>query len=212
VHRPILSLVVDRACARGDVRAAVEAAVRGGVDWVQVRERDLDDRALLEHADVVASAVRRGARERELAPRVLVNRRADVALAIGADGVHLGFDAMDARDARDLLGQFNDEALLGLSAHAAGEIAATPGLSYAHLAPIFAPLSKAAARAPLGLSALAEAAAEQEIPVLAQGGIDRENARAAIAAGAAGVAVTGAILLADDPEQATRALREALDG
>jgi thiamine-phosphate pyrophosphorylase len=204
-----LSLVVDRRCARGDASAAVEAAVRGGVDWVQVRERDLEGRALLEFADAVAAAARRGARERErgATARVLVNRRADVALAIEADGVHLGFDAMDPTDARRVLG---DAALVGRSAHAASEIAAAAELSYAHLAPIFAPLSKPVERAPLGLSALAEAAG-CGVPVLAQGGIDRDNARAAIDAGAAGVAVTGAILLADDPAAAAGALREALD-
>jgi thiamine-phosphate pyrophosphorylase len=202
-----LSLVVDRRSARGDASAAVEAAVRGGVDWVQVRERDLEGRALLEFADAVAAAARRGARERGATARVLVNRRADVALAIEADGVHLGFDAMDPTDARRVLG---DTALVGRSAHAASEIAAAPELSYAHLAPIFAPLSKPVERAPLGLSALAEAAG-CGVPVLAQGGIDRDNARAAIDAGAAGVAVTGAILLADDPAAAAGALREALD-
>ena len=77
--------MVDRRCARGEASAAVEAAVRGGVDWVQVRERELEGRALLEFADAVAAAARRGARERGTTARVLVNRRADVALAIEAD-------------------------------------------------------------------------------------------------------------------------------
>jgi thiamine-phosphate pyrophosphorylase len=203
----ILSLVIDLASVRGDVCAAVEAAVRAGVDWVQVRDRALAGRALLAHADAVIGAARRGARGRDTPVRVLINRRVDVALASGADGVHLGFDAIDPRDARRLLGA---AATIGHSAHAPEQIDPQAGLSYAQLAPIFAPLSKPLERPPLGLQALTRAAA-RGVPVLAQGGITLDNARAVRAAGAAGVAVTGAILLAPDPAEAARALREALD-
>jgi thiamine-phosphate diphosphorylase len=199
--------VLDRALLRGDAAAIAEAAVRGGVDWVQVRERELADAALLALADAVSGAVRRAPRSGDAPARVLINRRADVALAVEADGVHLGFDAMAAADARRVLG---DAALVGISAHALEELDAGSGLSYAHLAPVFAPLSKAATRPALGLAAVA-AAAGRGIPLLAQGGLDCHNARSAIEAGAAGVAVTGAILMADDPGAAARALREALD-
>jgi thiamine-phosphate pyrophosphorylase len=180
--------------------------VRAGVDWVQVRDRELDGAALLAHAESVAEAARAGARARGGRARVIVNRRADVALALGADGVHLGFDAMDLAAARRLLGP---DALVGTSCHAADEVRAARGASYAQLAPIFAPLSKPAARAALGLGELARAAGG--LPVLAQGGIDAERAAAAVAAGASGVAVTGAILLADDPARAAARLRSALD-
>jgi len=187
----------------------VAAAVRAGVDWVQVRERALEGRELLEHALRVAEAARAAARERGGRVRVIVNRRADAALAAGADGVHLGFDGMPAATARALLGA---EALVGVSCHAAAEIeAADPAASYAQLAPVFAPLSKPAARPALGLAALAAACAVARLPVLAQGGLDPERAAAAVAAGAAGVAVTGAILMAPDPGAATAALRRALD-
>lgn len=192
---------------RGDTSAAIEAAVRGGVDWVQLRERDVGGRALLELADRVSRAARRGAVGRDTPVRIIVNRRADIALAVDADGMHLGFDAMSLPDARRTLG---DAALIGISAHAAEEIRPAQGLSYAHLAPIFDPLSKASSRPALGIGALREAAA-QGVPVIAQGGIDRDNAHAAISAGAAGIAVTGAILMADDPATAARALRRALD-
>jgi thiamine-phosphate pyrophosphorylase len=139
--------------------------------------------------------------------RVLVNRRIDVALAAGADGAHLGFDALPLAEARALLGA---NALLGVSAHGAHEVAAAAraGASYAHLAPIFAPYSKPASRAPLGLAALREAA-RVGIPVLAQGGIDAARAAACLAAGAAGVAVTGELCAAADPERAARELRGA---
>jgi thiamine-phosphate pyrophosphorylase len=182
------------------------AAVRGGVDWIQVRERGLEDAALLGLVDAVAAAARAAAGSREV--RVLVNRRVDVALAAGADGVHLGGGALAPDAARRLL---PEGALIGVSTHAAAEALAAREVDYLQLAPIFTPLSKPAERPALGLAALA-AAAESPIPVLAQGGIDAAGAAAARAAGAAGVAVTGAIWLASDPRAAAAALRQALDG
>jgi len=202
--------VIDRGAAAGALPAAVEAAVRAGVDWVQVRERALGGARLLAFAGEIAAAARRGAENAGRTVRIVVNRRADVALAIGADGVHLGYDAMDVAAARRVLGE---DALVGLSTHSPEEVRAAAGAmdvpSYVHLAPVFAPLSKRAERAPLGLAAL-EAAACESVPVFAQGGVDAANIAAMRAAGAAGVAVTGAILLADDVAAATTALRSAL--
>ena len=197
---------MDRKAARGPLAAAVRAAVRAGVDWVQVRDRELGGAALVDHAEEIAQAAREGALSRGGSARVIVNRRIDVALAIGADGVHLGFDAVDAGTARQLLGA---DALVGVSCHAPGEVPRARGASYALLAPIFAPISKPSSRPPLGIGALARVAGE--VPVLAQGGIDAAGAAAAVAAGAAGVAVTGAILMARDPAAATASLRRALD-
>jgi thiamine-phosphate pyrophosphorylase len=206
--RAILCLVVDRRSARGALAAAVAAAVESGVDWVQVRDRELAGAGLLALTESLARAARAAARRRRGEVRVLVNRRVDVALAAGADGVHLGFDGLAPQEARLLLGE---AALVGLSAHAPEEVAkAGPAASYAQLAPVFPPLSKPGIRPPLGLEALRRAAAGG-LPVLAQGGIDAGNAGAARAAGAAGVAVTGAILLAPDPGAAAGALRLALD-
>jgi thiamine-phosphate pyrophosphorylase len=205
MQRPILCLVTDRRSARGALPELVAAAVRGGVDWVQVREKDLDGAPLLALVREIAAA----ARAASPSARLIVNRRLDVALAAGADGAHLGFDALPLGEARRLLAS---PALLGVSAHSADEVrdAARAGASYAHLAPIFPPYSKPASRAPLGLPALAEAA-RAGIPVIAQGGIDARRAGACIRAGAAGVAVTGELCAASEPERAARALREALD-
>lgn len=200
--------MIDRGAAVRALPAAVEAAVRAGVDWVQVRERALEGAALLAFAEDVAAAARRGAREVGREVRIIVNRRADVALAIGADGVHLGFDAMDVAAARRVLGE---DALVGVSTHCVEEVRAAAGASYVHLAPVFAPLLKPATREALGLAAV-ESAARAKVPVIAQGGIDASNAGAVCAAGAAGVAVTGAILMAEDPATATAALRRALGG
>jgi len=180
--------------------------VRGGVDWIQVRERALEGAALLGLVDAVAAAARAAAGQRGV--RVLVNRRLDVVLSAGADGIHLGGDGMPPAVARRLLPQ---GALVGISTHAVAEALAAQEVDYVQLAPIFAPLSKPADRPALGLAALAAAAAGP-LPVLAQGGIDARSAAAARDAGAAGVAVTGAIWLAPDPRAAAEGLREALDG
>jgi thiamine-phosphate pyrophosphorylase len=203
--RPILCLVTDRHSARGALPEIAAAAVRGGADWVQIREKDLDGAPLL----ALALAIRDAVRAASPSARVLVNRRLDVALAAELAGAHLGFDALPVAEARSLLGA---GALIGVSAHDAAELAsaARAGADYAHLAPIFAPYSKAASRAPLGLAALAEAA-RSGLPVLAQGGIDAARAADCVRAGARGVAVTGEICAAADPERAARTLRAALD-
>ncbi|HEY8155324.1 MAG TPA: thiamine phosphate synthase [Myxococcota bacterium] len=198
--------MIDRGAAPEATPARVAAAVRGGVDWIQVRERGLEGAALLGLVDAVIAAARGAAGGREV--RVLVNRRLDVALAAGADGVHLGGDALPPAAARRLLPK---GALVGVSTHAVGEALAAREADYLQLAPIFAPISKKPERPALGLAALAAAAAGR-LPVLAQGGIDARSAAAARAAGAAGVAVTGAIWLAPDPFAAAAGLREALDG
>ena len=184
------------------------AAVRGGVDWVQIRDRKLSAAALLSLTERLSRTAREAAGQCGRRVRILMNRRLDVAMAAQADGVHLGFDAMKPQTARRLLG---DAALVGVSTHSAGEVRALgKAASYVQLAPIHEPLSKVSTRAPLGTAGLRMAAAGGAT-VLAQGGIDAANARAACVAGAAGVCVTGAILLADDPARAASELREALD-
>jgi len=180
------------------------------VDWVQIRDRELSSAALLELTDTLSSASRTAASSCGRDVRILVNRRVDIALAAGADGVHLGFDAMAPEIAWKLLG---DQALVGCSTHSPQETFERCGAaSYTHLAPIFEPLSKVSTRSCVGLSGLQEATSSGAATVLAQGGISASNARSVCAAGAAGIAVTGAILQALDPKRAAEALREELDG
>ena len=133
----------------------------------------------------------------------------DVALALELDGVHLGFDAMPVADARRLLGP---DALIGVSCHAPDEVKAAreAGADYVHLAPLHDPLSKPSGRPALGVKAL-EVAARDGLPVIAQGGLEAANAAQAVGAGAAGIAVTGAVLAAADPAAAASELRETLD-
>jgi thiamine-phosphate pyrophosphorylase len=187
----------------------VAASVEAGVDWVQVRDRELSSAALLARIDAIADAARAAAERAGRTLRIVVNRRADVALAAGTDGVHLGFDAMDPAAARRVLGS---SALMGVSTHSIEEVAqaAAAGADYVHLAPIFPPLSKASERPPLGIETVTKAASHG-VRVLAQGGVEASNAGGLVSAGAAGVAVTGAILAAPDPAAATAQLRRALD-
>ncbi len=222
-HRPILSLVVDRATCLLPAAEAVREAVRGGVDWVQIRERELESGELLAWSESLARAAAEGAAEGGQRVAVIINRRVDIALSLAetgaAQGVQLGFDAVSPAVARELLGE---TAWIGLSTHHPDEVVGlsetqgrpgSPGgpANYAQLAPIFSPLSKTSTRPPLGLAAL-ERACRSGFPVLAQGGMDAGNARKAVDAGAAGIAVTGAILQASDPRAAAQSLRAALDG
>lgn len=188
----------------------MHAALMAGTDWVQIRERELDGRELLSLTERIVELARQASEESGRKTCVLVNRRIDVALATGADGVHLGVDALPVVTARALL---PEGALIGVSTHATSEVwsAARAGASYAHLAPIFSPLSKAPSRTPLGLGALSQTR-NAGIAVLAQGGIDAAKAAEVVRAGAAGIAVTGGILAAPDPGRAAAALRRALDG
>lgn len=201
--------MTDRAIGGAGLLNAVEHAVAGGVDRVQVRERALEGLALTAHVREIMAAARAGARRRGGTVTVVVNRFVDVALATQADGVHLGFDAVEADDARRLLGP---QKILSIACHAAAEVHArsTPTIDAVQLAPIFAPRSKPATRQPLGLEELRRAT-RAPTRVIAQGGIDCEAASACIEAGAAGVAVTGALLQHDAPAEAAAALRNAID-
>ncbi len=201
----MLCLVVERKLDRHPLQEAVEAAARSGIDWLQLRERELSSAAWLTWARSLVAV----AQDAEPRLRVVVNRRVDIALTLGIDAVHLGFDACPPRVARSLIGR---SGVVGCSTHSPTEVAAAAesGADYAQLAPILDPLSKPSERPALGVEALAQAT-RHGIPVIAQGGISPEHCADVLAAGAAGIAVTGAILLADDPAAATERLRHALD-
>jgi thiamine-phosphate pyrophosphorylase len=200
---PVLCLVVNRRVARRPLVEAVAAAAGAGLDWLQLREAELAGGDWLRWADELAQA----GRSANPQLRVIINRRVDVALAIEADGVHLGRGALPCAAVRALLGP---AALIGLSTHDPAEAAgAGAEVDYLHLAPIFDPRSKPAEGPSLGLPALREAARCGR-PVFAQGGLDAARARSAVTSGAAGIAVTGEILMSDDPGRATAELRAAL--
>jgi thiamine-phosphate pyrophosphorylase len=201
---PRLYLVTDRTRTAGrPLLDVVAAALQGGVDAVQLREKDLTTRALFEL----------GTQLRELCnrhrARLLVNDRIDVALAVHADGVHLPANSFNPGDARHLLGS---DALIGVSTHALAEARAADeaGVDFIVYGPIFDTPSKRAFGAPLGLNALAEVTRAVSTPVLAIGGITAGQVPAVRARGAQGTAVVAAILEASDPRGAACVLRDAV--
>ncbi|AAR33918.1 thiamine phosphate synthase [Geobacter sulfurreducens] len=195
-----LYLITDRHQAGGrDLLAVVEGALAGGVRCVQLREKDLPARTLLE----LARAMRR--LTDRFGARLLINDRVDIALAAGADGVHLGEEGMPAAVARELLGSGR---LIGVSCHGRGGAAAAvaQGADFITFGPVYPTPSKAAYGEPVGIDQLAATTKEIHIPVFALGGIKEANIPEALAAGAAGVALISAIIADPDPRERARAL------
>jgi len=179
------------------------AAIDAGVGAVQLRERELLGAAL--HA----RAVELGARCRSSGVRFLVNDRADVARAAGADGVQLPAEGLPVEKARALVGA---GALIGVSLHRPDELPRATGADFVLFGPVFETPSKRAFGPPQGLERLAEFAAASSLPVCAVGGITVERVGDVLSAGAAGVAVIAAILDAGEhgAARATAALVAAL--
>jgi thiamine-phosphate pyrophosphorylase len=201
---PPLVLVTDRQATVGrDLVTVVEAALAAGLPAVQLREKDLPGRPLLALAERLRTATAR------TGALLLVNDRLDVAIAVEADGVHLGGGSVPAPVARRLLPPGR---LVGVSTHAPAEVAAAAagGADFCLFGPVYATPAKDAFGPPQGEDRLRAAVAAAPIPVLAIGGVGPAEAARVRAAGAAGVAIIRAILAAPDPSAATRALLAAL--
>ena len=202
LSEPPLLLITDRAMARRPLREVAAAALRGGCRWVMVREKDLAEAALARLVtDIIELARPYGA-------AVSVNGAARVAADCGARGVHLP-QGHAVAEARRAVGR---DALVGVSAHSFEEAAnaAGEGADYLTASPVFATASKPGYGPALGLEGLSRLAGAVDIPVLALGGVTAANAADCLAAGAAGVAVMGAVMRARDPERAVAALVVAL--
>jgi len=205
--RPRLALHVltDRDWSRGrDMLSVAKAAIAGGATVIQLRDKAASTRQLVAEG----LALRRLTRQHGVL--LIVNDRVDVALAVEADGAHVGQDDMTADLARRLLGP---DRLLGVSTGSLeeAEAATTAGADYFGVGPIYATRAKADAGAPTGPALLRAIAARFATPLVAIGGITTENAGEAIQAGAAGVAVITAVVAADDIAAAARRLRAAVD-
>jgi thiamine-phosphate pyrophosphorylase len=216
--QPILCYVTDRSSlpAAGEENSVeallqkMEAAATAGVDWIQLREKDLSGK---ECAALTREALRRVAQasaNTSCAPRVLVNDRLDVALAEHAGGVHLGENSLYVEDARRVIAAAQpppQNFLVGVSCHSleAVQSAGRAGADYVFFGPVFATPSKAAFGQPQGLARLAQACHAVDIPVIAIGGITLENAAQCRASGAAGIA---AIRLFQDAGTLSLAVRE----
>ena len=170
--------ITDRRALGGSTEALLENVAlqsRNGVDWIQIREKDLEAREL---AALVKAAVR-AVRE---STKIFVNGRVDVALAAGADGVHLPGDSVETPEWRRIVPA---GFLIGVSCHSLLNLTAAQTADYAFFSPIFSTPGKGPAK---GLDALREACQLSQIPVLALGGVTEDNAEHCVAAGATGVA------------------------
>jgi thiamine-phosphate pyrophosphorylase len=180
----------------------LNAALRGGVDIVQLRMKDASDARIV-------SAGRRYRRLCDAAGALLIlNDRPDLVASVGADGVHVGQADASPAQAAALLGS---ERLVGLSTHSPAQIddAHDAGVDYIGVGPVHATPTKPG-RAPVGLALVRHAAAHARMPFFAIGGVDPANAPAMVAAGATRVAVVRAITQAADAERAARRLRAVL--
>jgi thiamine-phosphate pyrophosphorylase len=198
--RARLYLVLEARPHREDLRALLDAALRGGVDVVQLREKELEDDALL-----AAAATFRAACDAHGALFVL-NDRADLVAACGADGVHVGRTDTPVAEARSLVGT---ERLVGLSASTLDELGNVRGADYVGVTAFATPTKEDAV--PGGLELLRAAAQTLTVPWFVIGGIELSNVAEVAGSGAPGVAVVRAIRDAEDPEQAARQLKAALD-
>lgn len=198
--KPLLCYVTDRHSLPGANPDSIEALARkiaevaaAGVDWVQIREKDLTTREL---AALTREALRSAAKSGSTrAVRILVNDRLDVALAERTDGAHLGENSLPVQEAKRLVvtspfSSGSSDFLLGVSCHSleAARAAESSGADYIFFGPVFATPSKSAFGAPQGARRLEEVCRAVAIPVIAIGGVTLENAASCIQAGAAGLA------------------------
>ena len=198
-----LYLITDRAAAARPPADIVEECLGAGLRAVQLREKDLAVRELLALAEELREATRRHR------ARLIVNDRADVALAAGADGVQRTHASLPVAAMR---GVAPANFLIGASTHSLTESrqAAADGADFVVFGPVYDTPSKRAYGEPQGVSALASVAAAVSRPVIAVGGITPARVPEVLAAGAAGVAVIRAIYAAPRPADATKAFLDAL--
>jgi thiamine-phosphate pyrophosphorylase len=197
-----LCLVTDAAlCGPRGVLAVVDAAVRGGVGMVQLREKALDSRDFVARARALKAL---------LAGRgvpLLINDRLDIALLCGADGVHVGQRDVSVDDVR----RWMPDAIVGLSIESLAQLSGLPDdVDYLGASPVFATSTKADAAPALGLHGLAALRAATPLPLVAIGGIHAGNATEVLRHGADGLAVVSAICAAADPQAAAADLSACL--
>ncbi|NVO00699.1 MAG: thiamine phosphate synthase [Geobacteraceae bacterium] len=188
-----LYLITDRN-QTGSLRLldVVDDALKGGVRGIQLREKDLSSRELYELAyDLRKLTAKYNA-------RLIINDRIDIALAVDADGVHLGYNSMPIHRARKLLGSSR---LIGLSCHnqVNAIMAQENGADFITFGPVYYTPSKANYGKPVGVDKLETVCHLLDIPVFALGGIKENNIDEVLAAGASGIALVSAIIASDDP-------------
>jgi thiamine-phosphate diphosphorylase len=198
-----LYLVTDSVLARKSIPEVVKKAVIGGVTCVQIREKSADTRDFID----IAIAVKNILAEYDVP--LIINDRIDIALAVNADGVHLGQNDMPLYMARKICGP---DMIIGISSESQDDAveAEMKGADYIAVSPVFSTPTKTDTVLPLGLSGITNIKKSVKIPVIGIGGINLSNAAAVIKSGADGIAVVSAIMAADDPGKAARELRAAI--
>lgn len=195
-----LYLVTERGMLRGrDLTDVVMQTVEGGVTMVQLREKDISTREFIELAQALKSVLMR------MRVPFIINDRVDVALAVDADGVHIGQSDMPYDIARRMLGS---DKIIGLSVENFAEIEEANRLDvdYIGVSPVFATPTKTDTAMPFGLDGLREAVRRSLHPSVAIGGINMSNFRSVLSTGTNGIAVVSAIMDSDNPREASRLL------
>lgn len=195
-----LYLVTERSMLRGrDLTDVVMQAVEGGVTMVQLREKDISTLEFIELAQALKSVLMR------MRVPFIINDRVDVALAVDADGVHIGQSDMPYDIARRMLGS---DKIIGLSVENFAEIEEANRLDvdYIGVSPVFATPTKTDTAMPFGLDGLREAVRRSLHPSVAIGGINKSNFRSVLSTGTNGIAVVSAIMDSDNPREASRLL------
>ena len=199
-----LYLVTDRTLSLG--RSTVEvvrAAIRGGVSCVQLREKGCSTREFMDEARLLKALLA------GTGVPLFINDRLDVALAVGADGVHLGQNDLPIADARRLVG---NRMIIGISAESVADAirAEAEGADYIGASPVFTTPTKTDTAPPLGLDGLRAIRRAVQLPLVAIGGINADNAAQVLRAGADGLAVVSAIVSAPCPRTAAAGLRQRI--
>lgn len=184
-----------------DILGATRVALAAGVTMVQLRAKSLSDREQVRLGSQMRTLTR------EAAVPLLINDRVDIALAVDADGAHLGVSDLSPTDARRITAP---EFIIGYSPDTASDTAGHDA-DYLGIGPVFGTLSKGDAGAALGIETFSRRVSQSPVPVVGIGGITADNARSVVEAGAAGVAVISAILGDRDPGDATRRLLRSLE-
>ncbi len=195
-------LITNRKTCEAKLADIINQAIDGGVETVQLREKGLSTVELY----VLASKIREITREK--GANLIINDRADIALAVDADGVHLGWQSLGIETVRKMIGL---DKLIGFSAHnlQEAENAENAGADYVTISPIFDTANKEYFVEPLGTEKIGKIKEEIDIPVIALGGINENNVSSVLESGADGIAVISAILQSENPRQsATRLYKE----
>jgi thiamine-phosphate pyrophosphorylase len=185
--------LLNKTASLDDLLRRVEYAAAAGIDWIQIREKDLSARELVDFTRRAVATVRReAAGHKAVAPWVIVNDRLDVALAAGAQGVHLSAASVPPAEAISWLraGNAPETFAVGVSCHSLDEAIAAEkaGANYLFFGPVYETPSKVCFGTPQGIDKLAEVSRRVRVPVVAIGGITEANALACLRAGASGIA------------------------